>query len=108
MQWWNALWNAVVECFMECSGGMLYGMHPTTQFADRKGLGTCDALLSLSHTLQSALESGQEARIRRLISISVQPLMESTIFAFSISSDLWVLEVLSSNQECRRAVFLAR
>ena len=29
----------------------------------RKGLGTCDALLCISHTLQSALESGQEARI---------------------------------------------
>ena len=29
----------------------------------RKGLGTCDALLCVSHTLQSALESGQEARI---------------------------------------------
>ena len=26
-------------------------------------LGTCDALLSMSHTNQSALESGQEARI---------------------------------------------
>ena len=35
------------------------GVFPTTQFAYRKGLGTCDALLSLSHTLQS----GQEARI---------------------------------------------
>ena len=29
----------------------------------RKGLGTCDALLCVSHTLQSALESGQEPRI---------------------------------------------
>ena len=38
-------------------------MLPTTQFAYRKGLGTCDALLCMSHTLQSALESGQEARI---------------------------------------------
>ena len=28
-----------------------------------KGLGTCDALLFVSHTLQSTLESGQEARI---------------------------------------------
>ena len=28
-----------------------------------KGLGTCDELLCVSHTLQSALESGQEARI---------------------------------------------
>ena len=38
-------------------------MLPTTQFAYRKGMGTCDALLCLSHTLQSALESGQEAGI---------------------------------------------
>ena len=44
--------------FMECSGVL-----PTTQFAYRKGLGTGDALLCVSHTLQSALESGQEARI---------------------------------------------
>ena len=44
--------------FMECSGVL-----PTTQFAYRKGLGTCDAFLCVSHTLQSALESGQEARI---------------------------------------------
>ena len=36
---------------------------PTTQFAYRKDLGTCDALLCVSHTLQSALENGQEARI---------------------------------------------
>ena len=32
--------------FMECSGVL-----PTTQFAYRKGLGTCDALLCVSHTL---------------------------------------------------------
>ena len=44
--------------FMESSGVL-----PTTQFAYRKGLGTCDALLSMSHTLQSALESWHEARI---------------------------------------------
>ena len=43
---------------MECSGVL-----PTTQFAYRKGLVTCDALLCVSHTLQSALERGQEARI---------------------------------------------
>ena len=47
--------------FMECSGVL-----PTTQFAYRKGLGTCDALLCVSHTLHSALESGQEARIMQL------------------------------------------
>ena len=43
---------------MECSGVL-----PTTKFAYRKGLGTCDALLSGSHILQSALESGQEYKI---------------------------------------------
>ena len=39
------------------------GVLSTAQFAYRKGLGTCDALLCVSHTLQSALESGQKARI---------------------------------------------
>ena len=39
------------------------GVLPTTQFAYWKGLGTCDELLCVSDTLQSALESGQEARI---------------------------------------------
>ena len=43
---------------MECSGVL-----PTTQFSYRKGLGTCDALLCVSHTLQGALVDGQEARI---------------------------------------------
>ena len=44
--------------FMERSGVLL-----TTQSAYRKCLGTCDALLCVSHTLHSALECGQEARI---------------------------------------------
>ena len=39
------------------------GVLPTTQFAYWKRLGTCDALLCVSNPLQSALESGQEARI---------------------------------------------
>ena len=39
------------------------GVLSTTQIAYRKVLGTCDALLCLSHTLQSALESVQEARL---------------------------------------------
>ena len=33
------------------------------QLAYQKGLSTCDGILCLPHTLQSALESGQEARI---------------------------------------------
>ena len=47
-----------VRRFMECRGVL-----PTTQLAYRKGLGTCDAFLCLSHTQQSALDSGQMARI---------------------------------------------
>ena len=47
--------------FMERSGVL-----PTTQFAYWKGLGTCDALMCVSHTLQSALKSGQEARILQI------------------------------------------
>ena len=47
--------------FMERSGVL-----PTTQFAYQKGLETCDALLCVSHTLQSALENGQEARILQI------------------------------------------
>ena len=74
--------------FMERSGVL-----PTTQFAYRKGLGTCDALLCVAHTLQSALENGQEARI-------VQTDFSAAFYrvnhlAFSISYALWVLEVLS-------------
>ena len=45
-------------CFMEGRGVL-----PTTKFAYRKGLGTCDSLLCVAHSLQSALEMGQEARI---------------------------------------------
>ena len=41
-------------------------MLPTTQFAYRKGFGTCDALLCVAHTLQSALEMGKEDGIVRI------------------------------------------
>ena len=43
------------------------GVLPTTQFAYRKGHdGTCDTLLCVSHTLWSALESGQKAPIAQI------------------------------------------
>ena len=74
--------------FMERSGVL-----PTTQFAYQKCLCTCDALLCVSHTLQSALESGQEARI---VQIDFSAAFDRvTIWAFSLSLSLWVLEVLS-------------
>ena len=38
------------------------GVVPTFQFVYWKGLGPCGALMCVSQTLQSALESGQEAR----------------------------------------------
>ena len=58
----------------------------------RKGLGTCDALLCLSHTLQSALESGQEVRI---VQIDVSAAFDRVNHqAFSTGSAMWVLEVL--------------
>ena len=47
--------------FMERSGVL-----PTTQFAYRKGLGTCDALQCVSHILQSALQNGHEAWIMQI------------------------------------------
>ena len=66
---------------------------PTTQFAYRKGLGTCDALMCLSHTVQSALESGQEARIVQIhFSAAFDRVNHLGIL---YSSALWVLEVLS-------------
>ena len=66
--------------FMERSGVL-----PSTQFAYRKGLGTYDVLLCVSHTLQSALESGHEARILQ-IDFSAAFGIGSTTWVFSISS----------------------
>ena len=68
------------------------GVLPTKQFAYWKGMGTCDALLFVSHTLQSALERGQEAKIVQ-IDFSAA-FIGSTIREFCISSVLWVLEGL--------------
>ena len=52
--------------FMERSGVL-----PTTQFAYTKGLGTCDALLCVSHTLHCALESGRRLGSCRLTSVQL-------------------------------------
>ena len=50
-----------LERFMERNGVL-----PTNLFADKKSLGTCDALLCVSHTRQGVLESGQEAGIGQI------------------------------------------
>ena len=64
---------------------------PTTQFAYRNGLGTCDALLCVAHTLQIASEMGQEVRIIQ-IDFSAAFDRVSSIRGFSSSSVLWELE----------------
>ena len=58
------------------------GVLPTAKFAHRKSLGTCVTLLCLSHTLQSALESGWRLGLYRLI--LMQPLIGSTIKEFCV------------------------
>ena len=85
------------------------GVLQTTQFAYWKGLGTCDALLCMSHTLQSALASGQEARIvqidfsaafdrvkhqgilHRLSSVSIGGSMLSVLMEFVSNRSQYVL-----------------
>ena len=66
--------------FMERSGVL-----PTTQCAYQKGPGTCDALLCVSHTLQSALESGQGARIVQIDFIAAFKLCSVGIFGSVLS-----------------------
>ena len=45
------------------SGQLQTDWHNTYQIAYRNTRGTCDALLCVAHTLQSALERGQEDRM---------------------------------------------
>ena len=42
------------------------GYLPKCQFAYRKGLSTCDALLSITHELQKALDNSSEVRLVQL------------------------------------------
>ena len=61
--------SKVFECLVSVRLGRFMernGVIPATQFAYWKGLGACDALLCVSHTLLSAFESGQEARIKQI------------------------------------------
>ena len=88
--------SKVFECLVSVRLGRFMeqsGVLPTTQFAHRKGLGTCDALLCVSHTLQSTQEIGKEARIVQ-IDFSAAFDRVKTIREFCIISVLWVLEVL--------------
>ena len=67
------------------------GVLPTTQFAYRKGLGTCDALLCVANTLQSVLEMGQDARIVQIdFSAAFDRVNHQVIISSSV---LWELDV---------------
>ena len=66
------------------------GVLPTTQFAYRKGLVICDALLCVSYTLRSALESGYDARIVQIDLIAAFDTVNHQGILYS--SVLWVLE----------------
>ena len=59
----------------------------------QKGLGTCDALLCVPIHCRVYWRVGRRLGSCRLT--SVQPLIGSTVWVFSISSALWVLEVLA-------------
>ena len=94
--------------FMECSS-----VHLTTQFAYRKGLGTYDALLYMSHTLQSALESGQKARIVQIDFSKISSVLSILIqFPSNRSQHVWWMVIgvnwLTIYQESRTAVFWSR
>ena len=77
-----------LERFMERSGAL-----PTTQFAYWKGLSASDALMYLTHTLQSALESGQEARIVQIDFSATFDRVNHQCILY-ISSVQYVLQVL--------------
>ena len=88
----NSCNSKVFEHLVVVCLGRHCGVLPTTQFAYRKGLGTCDALLCVSHKLQSALESGQEARIVQIdFSAAFDRVNHQGIL---IGSALWVSVVL--------------
>ena len=67
--------------FMECRGVL-----PTTQFAYRKGLGNCDALICVAHALQSALEMGQEARIVQIDFSATFDMVNHQLILFKLCS----------------------
>ena len=73
--------------FTECNGVL-----PITKFAYQKGLVTCYALLCVSHTLQSALESGLEARIVQIDFSAAFDRVNHLGILYMISAQ-WVLEV---------------
>ena len=71
---------------------------PITLFAYRKCLGTCDALLCVSDTLQNALESGQKAGIVHIdFSAAFDRVnhQETLYRLYSMGIEVFVLSIMS-------------
>ena len=64
---------------------------PTTLFAYRKDLGTCNALLCVAHTVQNALEIWQEAKIVQIYFSAAFDRVNHQGILFKLV--LWELEV---------------
>ena len=92
------VWVLVIP-FCACPGVL-----PTTQFAYQKGLGIYGSLLLMAHTLQNALENGQEARIVQIDFSAANDRVNH--LEFSISSFLWVCCTRSCVTQCTRFVAL--
>ena len=78
---------STIQCFQLCSGVL-----STIQFAYQEGLGICDAFVCMSHALQSALKSRQEARIVQIDFCTAFDRVNHQWI--SSSSAVWELEVL--------------
>ena len=84
-----SLWNDLAfKQFMKYSGVL------PTQFAHRKGFGTCDALPHMSHTVQVHWSVGRKSGLCR--STALQLLTGLTTREFPSNSALWELEVQCS------------
>lgn len=62
------------------------GLFPSNQFGFRKGLGTCDALLVLTHDLQASLDAGHESRLISLDFSAAFDLVNHRALLFKLSS----------------------
>ena len=67
-------------------------LFPNLQFGFRKGLGTCDALLTITNFVQKALDCGSEVR---MVGLDFSAAFDREIIKLSYSNlDSWVLVAL--------------
>ena len=79
-----------LSCFCE-----KYGLIPADQFANMKGLGCTDALLTISHHLHKSLDAGKESYIIQLDfsaafdGVSYSALLFNDFQCFSIQIEIY-------------------